>query len=344
MSAGAAVEPSVLAEEFMHLEAKQKRAIRAILAVRAELKADTETKMREGFGRVHAAVQEMFKGPMETVDALGRDVRGACARDIASGLERGLESIEKALYERGLSLGTDLRAEIRTFADGLRADTFSRITALGGQIESDRKAVSGAIGAATERLTEFVMAEIGKVEAKHRTELAHIETSTRQEFAASVATPKSFIDSFRGNFKANERYARGDIFTFRGASYIVLADAVEGQMPSIKTQREPNRLYAVIAAAGAPGPNVQNAGGGGSAGVGGIVAATNGASTQTITFATPFTTACTGVSAVLLTTGSSGFVVGCSLVGLPTKTGFTVAYGMAIPDDTWKVSYTATGT
>lgn len=57
---------------------------------------------------------------------------------------------------------------------------------------------------------------------------------------------------WKGNWDRGTLYKPGDVFGFRGSSYVVLREC-RGILPSVAVQRGPNPYYGVLAAAGAPG-------------------------------------------------------------------------------------------
>jgi hypothetical protein len=88
-----------------------------------------------------------------------------------------------------------------------------------------------------------------------------------QPVSAQPATP-SWADVFRGNYNAETTYARGDIFTFRGACLLTLQTS-RGITPTAENQKAPDARFALIAAPGSPGINGIN----GINGSGAVVAA-----------------------------------------------------------------------
>lgn len=66
----------------------------------------------------------------------------------------------------------------------------------------------------------------------------------------------SLAASYRGNWDAQALYKRDDVFTFRGASYLVLRES-RGIMPDVDAQKGPKPRYGLLSAAGAPGNSVQ---------------------------------------------------------------------------------------
>lgn len=76
---------------------------------------------------------------------------------------------------------------------------------------------------------------------------------------------------------------------------------------------------------------------------GGSFAATNGASTDAISFGVAFPTACQSVAAVLVPPTPAGPFLSCWLAALPSQTGFTVQYAAPIPLAGYKIFYTAIG-
>ena len=59
-------------------------------------------------------------------------------------------------------------------------------------------------------------------------------------------------ETYRGNWSADVLYLRGETFSFRGGWHLVLKDA-RGQLPGNATLNGPGKVYALLAAPGAPG-------------------------------------------------------------------------------------------
>ena len=74
-----------------------------------------------------------------------------------------------------------------------------------------------------------------------------------QPASAQPATP-SWADVFRGNYNTETTYARGDIFTFRGACLLTLQTSL-GITPTAENQKGTHARFALIAAPGSPGQN-----------------------------------------------------------------------------------------
>jgi hypothetical protein len=80
-------------------------------------------------------------------------------------------------------------------------------------------------------------------------------------FESKSVTP-ILADTFKGNWKPDTLYRRGETFSFRGGWHLVLQDA-RGQLPGMATLKGPAPVYALLAAPGAPGTPGQNGTGGG---------------------------------------------------------------------------------
>lgn len=82
---------------------------------------------------------------------------------------------------------------------------------------------------------------------KKRLELAkEYEQQEKTRGAGILAT------TYRGNWEAATLYLRGETFSFRGGWHLVLKDA-RGQLPGNATLQGPGKVYALLAAPGAPG-------------------------------------------------------------------------------------------
>ena len=102
-------------------------------------------------------------------------------------------------------------------------------------------------------LREFAAAHRGEMSEVARTEFAKAP-KVKHDFAAGAA---ALADAMKGNWDKDATYRRGDIFTFRGSSYIVLRES-RGVLPTQQEQKPPSPRYSVIAAAGSPGANGTN--------------------------------------------------------------------------------------
>ena len=102
-------------------------------------------------------------------------------------------------------------------------------------------------------LREFAAAHRGEMSEVARTEFAKAP-KVKHDFAAGAA---ALADAMKGNWDKDTTYKRGDIFTFRGSSYLVLRES-RGVLPTQQEQKPPSPRYAVIAAAGSPGANGTN--------------------------------------------------------------------------------------
>jgi hypothetical protein len=88
---------------------------------------------------------------------------------------------------------------------------------------------------------------------KEATELEARREATMLAVAKGAAESARLSTRFKGNFDKGVTYHRDDWFTFRGSSYLVLAESITGTLPTAKIQRGPDAVYAVLAASGAPG-------------------------------------------------------------------------------------------
>ncbi len=110
-----------------------------------------------------------------------------------------------------------------------------------------------------------------EIKESHRREMEiNLASATKQivearEMAASKGT--NLADIFKGNWRMDLPLSRGDLFGFRGSTYLALKDAI-GVTPTRHTQIGEGAVYQLVAATGAPGPQGQgpkgSGGGGGS--------------------------------------------------------------------------------
>lgn len=154
---------------------------------------------------------------------------------------------------------TDAKKDVRAQCEAIRLETAKKIDEHMAAIMAKRQEVcqlaeiEPALKAFAERaaagvLREFARESDTKLESiKH--EFAKVP-KFKHEFAAGGA---ALADAMRGNWEKETTYKRGDIFTFRGSSYLVLRES-RGVLPTQQEQKGASPRYAVIAAAGAPGP------------------------------------------------------------------------------------------
>lgn len=99
----------------------------------------------------------------------------------------------------------------------------------------------------TERLFAQNLEALAANYEKQRLEMAkEYEQQSNSRGAGILA------NTYRGNWEAGTLYLRGETFSFRGGWHLVLADS-RGQMPGNATLKGPGKVYALLAAPGAPG-------------------------------------------------------------------------------------------
>jgi hypothetical protein len=163
--------------------------------------------------------------------------------------------------------------ELTERADLHRNGEFERMEALRNQLLADKRAELESsfaaklarVGSAEAELRQKLLADIEALRAEFSAKLTALPTpASAHEKATDFArlpevvpappvTAPSLLDWFKGNWRADTVYRAGDIIAFRGSCYLVLQD-VRGEFPTNANQKQPGALYAVIAAAGAPGP------------------------------------------------------------------------------------------
>lgn len=161
---------------------------------------------------------------------------------------------------KGLVLehATATRAELHRLAEEKMGILWTR--------EEGRIAEIAAQLQATAR--ETIAEKVRELSAQHGSQLSTLNTQLR-EFAERMppalgttpgdpAAPLSPItynvaDCFRGQWTKDLVLQRGNLFTFRGSTYLVLKDGTRGILPTKTNQQGPTPTYALFAATGAPG-------------------------------------------------------------------------------------------
>lgn len=145
---------------------------------------------------------------------------------------------------------------------------------------------------------------VGSLQTTHTQTIAEMRRSivemdakretTNLELVRGAAEGARLSTRFKGRFDKATTYHRDDWFTFRGSSYLVLAESISGTLPTADIQRGPDAVYAVMAASGAPGlPGILN--------VSGNVVGTAGQVTVSLangTFTLSLPAAITGVTSI----------------------------------------------
>lgn len=157
----------------------------------------------------------------------------------------------------------DAKADVRAQCEAIRFEVAGRIDTHMAAIMAKRQEVcqlaeiEPALKSFAERAAAGVLREFAK---ENDTKLESI----RHEFAKAPKFKHEFAvggaalaDAMKGNWDKDTTYKRGDIFTFRGSSYLVMRES-RGVLPTQQEQKGPSPRYAVIAASGSPGSNGAN--------------------------------------------------------------------------------------
>jgi len=183
-----------------------------------------------------------------------------------------LPSIEEKLVEENARRVMELTRASET----AQRSEFERMEAMRNQLLSDKRseldasfaaklaAITAAEDAVRARLLDVVndlRVELAQKLAALPTPVSHEKPAEFERPAVPVAPvpapkPVSLLDWFKGNWNVETVYRAGDIISFRGSCYLVLAD-VRGEFPTKANQKQPGATYALIAAAGSPGPMAQ---------------------------------------------------------------------------------------
>lgn len=114
----------------------------------------------------------------------------------------------------------------------------------------------GEQAAALDKLDERLIRHVDESAVTWR---AHFKSEFEKETKASIVRlfdeqPKpGFMQFFKGNWRQDLVLKAGDLFGFRGSTYLAMKDTV-GIAPNSKNQRGPDAIFQLVAAAGAPGP------------------------------------------------------------------------------------------
>lgn len=176
------------------------------------------------------------------------------AREMARNHRQELEQVLSASLGRRLEEGLvkltgDCRAALE--ATGARA---------GAQYAERMVEAEKAFGQTLELLAKEY--ERRRLELVAEYEASRTALVKEHEIKRTESLTTVLADTYRGNWKADVLYRRGETFSFRGGWHLVLKDSL-GRMPGKATITGPGAIYALLAAPGAPGPV-----GGGIAGAG----------------------------------------------------------------------------
>lgn len=247
-----------------------------------ELSDETATEL--GTKVAATLTTEIEQTRAKAADAIGQlhQIRTNCEQTIAELMTQSARI--------GTELSTDLKArheDIKARNEqeiarmrGLSGEAAEKILALLPQLETHIEATLDrrlpAVAGEQEKLIHRQMeASHGALEATTKNELAAKADEMRTTLAADMLgkmrelavsqEAKTFLDWFQGNWNPDQVYKRGELFCFRGSTYVCYRDA-RGVMPTKQSQTGSNPFYGIIAAAGSPGPKGNDGAGGGGGG------------------------------------------------------------------------------
>lgn len=225
-------EEQDLIELFVEHDEELKRLAETLpqfwLELNEQLKAHFEQSIIENAGKSRMELETQLAASREQLIALARS-------EIQTLHEKAQASVH-AMESRG---------------DRIADVALTRV----GKLESDVPARIQAAFDLAFGLARKEMAEQARVDA------------TREVARVLEAAPKTtFFDWFTGNWKKDRLYKPGELFAFRGSTYIVYREVIR-IFPTQQNQKEPNPIFGIIAATGSPGPRgIDGAGGGGGGG------------------------------------------------------------------------------
>lgn len=180
-------------------------------------------------------------------------------------LGAALPVMRAELCEKILAVGEDVRRAAIAEAVKAHGRALSRVQSE-SQTSLRRIQEAMAEGFAILRAERAAAAEKASLKWSELAAAATSASATPANVASSIPEPvrvaapvvrdvvaPSFIDSWRGNWSADTLYRRGDLLCFRGACYLALRDTL-GQKPTRENQKGANAIFALVVAAGAPGP------------------------------------------------------------------------------------------
>jgi hypothetical protein len=189
--------------------------------------------------------------------ALKNDLHGTLAARVAELCAAG----RVVSHEEIVKQCAAIRVELGVIAERHLAAVMAERQKLIGLDELHHTLSAFAAKAARDAVKQYAEESSATLPDMVKRELAAMPVATQP------ATP-SWADVFRGNYDAETTYARGDIFTFRGACLLTLQTS-RGITPSAENQKGPDARFAMLAAPGSPGINGIN----GINGSGAVVAA-----------------------------------------------------------------------
>lgn len=181
----------------------------------------------------------------ETFPELRIELQGALAARVAELAIENRDANRRDVVEQAAAVRVELEKEVtRHYAKIL--EERQRIIGL-DEIKHTLKAFASV--AASAAVKEFAEGKDSKLP-----EILKREFAALPQPPATASPSVNIADSFRGQFDSNESYARGDVFAFRGGSYLVLKPS-RGVLPTQEEQNGPDPRYGLLSAPGSPGRN-----------------------------------------------------------------------------------------
>lgn len=212
-----------------------------------------------------ALVEELALKLHEEVERQAKELSA-----LAPALTRELTSF---LAGRAATLATETRAESKALVAEHALATRAELHKLAEEkMATLWQREEGRIAAIADQLQatarDTIAEKITELSTQHGSQISNLKSQLR-EFAermpppltskpgdpASPLVPADYnlAQIFRGQWTKDLVLQRGQLFTFRGSTYLVLQDGVRGILPTKQNQQGPAATYALFAATGAPG-------------------------------------------------------------------------------------------
>jgi hypothetical protein len=161
-----------------------------------------------------------------------------------------LDANAKAAEANRAVLGEMLHATFEQKAQEIAAEAIAARARVSAEVETVKASLAGA---AEESIA--LRAKFDATAQELREYAEGLSERVRHEFAAAPATGSStnLATAFVGRWTKELALKVGDVFTFRGSSYVTLRDST-GILPTQEEQKGDNPRYVLLAACGAPGP------------------------------------------------------------------------------------------
>lgn len=150
---------------------------------------------------------------------------------------------------------TAIRVEVAEKVERAMAAVLAKRQEIVGLNELEHTLKAFAADAAAQTLRQFAAAHETTLSASIRRELAAAPLGSTPGDPAAALSPLTYnvADCFRGQWTKDLVLQRGQLFTFRGSTYLCLKDGTRGILPTKQNQQGTAAIYALFAATGAPG-------------------------------------------------------------------------------------------